>query len=213
MGAVGQQSPKVITSSGFVYNWKHLNIRSPTEISIRFKIITTLSSRRDGISVALLIPLSPSQERLMTIIGDTSKARLLALAIDQVIAFALMLIAIAFVPESLPQVKAVFFVLVYLAYFVVLEALWSRTLGKFFQGLVVRKLDGNPCDWKAALIRGSLRIFEVNPLLLGGLPAGLVIIASERKQRIGDLLAGTVVVSNKLIWESSSLEPAAEQAI
>jgi len=149
----------------------------------------------------------------MTIIGDTSKARLLALAIDQVIAFALMLIAIAFVPESLPQVKAVFFVLVYLAYFVVLEALWSRTLGKFFQGLVVRKLDGNPCDWKAALIRGSLRIFEVNPLLLGGLPAGLVIIASERKQRIGDLLAGTVVVSNKLIWESSSLEPAAEQAI
>jgi uncharacterized RDD family membrane protein YckC len=124
-----------------------------------------------------------------------------------------MLIAIAFVPESLPQVKAVFFVLVYLAYFVVLEALWSRTLGKFFQGLVVRKLDGNPCDWKAALIRGSLRIFEVNPLLLGGLPAGLVIIASERKQRIGDLLAGTVVVSNKLIWESSSLEPAAEQAI
>jgi len=149
----------------------------------------------------------------MTIIGDTSKARLLALAIDQVIAFALMLIAIAFVPESLPVVKAVLFVCIYLAYFVVLEALWSRTLGKFFQGLVVRKLDGNPCDWKAALIRGSLRIFEVNPLLLGGLPAGLVIIASERKQRIGDLLARTVVVSHKESWETSSTEPAVEQAI
>lgn len=149
----------------------------------------------------------------MTIIGDTSKARLLALVIDHVIALALMLIALALVPESLPLVKAVFFVFIYLAYFVVLEALWSRTLGKFFQGLVVRKLDGNPCDWKAALIRGSLRIVEVNPLLLGGLPAGLVIIASERKQRLGDLLAGTVVVSDKLIWESSSLDPAAEQAI
>ena len=149
----------------------------------------------------------------MTIIGDASKARLLALFIDHLIAFALMMLAVAFVPESLPLLKAVFFFFIYLAYFVVLEALWSRTLGKFVQGLVVRKLDGNRCDWRAALIRGSLRIVEVNPLLLGGLPAGLVIIASERKQRIGDLLAGTVVVSNKLIWESSSTEPATEHAI
>ena len=149
----------------------------------------------------------------MTIIGDASKARLMALFIDHIIAFTLMLIAVAFVPDSLPLVKAVFFFFIYLAYFVVLEALWSPTLGKFVQGLVVRKLDGNRCDWTAALIRGSLRIVEVNPLLLGGLPAGLVIIASERKQRIGDLLAGTVVVSNKLIWESGSTEPATEQAI
>lgn len=140
----------------------------------------------------------------MTIIGDASKARLIAVYIDQVIAFVVMMVVLAFVPESLPMVKAVFFVLIYLAYFVVLEAVWSRTLGKHFQGLVVRKLDGGPCDWKAALIRSALRIVEVNPLLLGGLPAGLVIIASERKQRIGDLLAGTLVVSSQLQWEHDS---------
>ena len=147
----------------------------------------------------------------MTITGDASKARLIAAFIDHLIGFALMMLAVAFVPEDLPQVKALFFFLIYLAYFVVLEGLWSRTLGKFFQGLVVRKLDGSPCDWTGALIRGFLRIFEVNPLLLGGLPAGLVIIASQRKQRIGDMLAGTVVVPNNLIWDSSSLEPADEQ--
>ena len=146
-------------------------------------------------------------------IGDASKARLLAVFIDHLIAFALMMVVVAFVPPRFPVLKAVLFFFTYLAYFVVLEALWSRTLGKFFQGLVVRKLDGNPCNWSAALIRGSLRIVEVNPLLLGGLPAGLVIIASERKQRIGDLLAGTLVVSDKLIWDSSSTEGAAEQAI
>jgi uncharacterized RDD family membrane protein YckC len=140
----------------------------------------------------------------MTIIGDASKARLIAVFIDHLIAFALMLLVVAFVPEDLPLVKAVFFFLIYLAYFVVLESIWSRTLGKFFQGLVVRKLDGSPCDLKAALIRGGLRIVEVNPLLLGGLPAGLVIIASARKQRIGDLIAGTVVVSNKLVWDTDS---------
>ena len=138
----------------------------------------------------------------MTVIGDASKARLLAVSIDHLIAFALMMLTLAFVPESLPQVKAFFFVFVYLAYFVVLEAVWSRTLGKFFQGLVVRRLDGNRCDWGSALIRGLTRIFEVNPLLLGGLPAGLAIIASKRKQRIGDMLAGTVVVSNRLSWSS-----------
>jgi hypothetical protein len=67
----------------------------------------------------------------MTIIGDASKARLIAVFIDHFIAFALMMLAVAFVPESLPVVKAVFFFVIYLAYFVVLEALWSRTLGKF----------------------------------------------------------------------------------
>ena len=138
----------------------------------------------------------------MTIIVDASKARLIAAFFDHIIAFAVMMIAVAFVPPSLPAVKAALFFSIYLAYFVVLEALWSRTLGKFAQGLVVRKLDGSRCDWTAALIRSGLRIVEVNPLLLGGLPAALVIIASDRKQRIGDALAGTVVVPNSLIWDS-----------
>ena len=138
-------------------------------------------------------------------IGDASKARLIAVFIDHLIAFALTMLVLAFVPESLPMVKAVFFFLIYLAYFVVMEALFSRTLGKLFQGLVVRKLDGSRCDWKAALIRSALRIVEVNPLLLGGLPAGLVIISSKRKQRIGDILAGTLVVSTASQWDDNSL--------
>ena len=149
----------------------------------------------------------------MTIVGDASKARALALFIDHVIAFAVMMLAVAFVPESLPQIKALLFFVIYLAYFVVLEALWSRTVGKFVQGLVVRKLDGNRCDWTAALIRGFLRIFEVNPLLLGGLPAALAIITSKRRQRIGDMLAGTVVVSNKLSWSSVPSSPSPEHKL
>ena len=149
----------------------------------------------------------------MTMVGDSSKARLIAVFIDHLIAFALTMLVVAFVPESLPILKAVFFFSIYLAYFVVMEAVWSRTLGKFFQGLVVRKLDGSRCDWKAALIRSALRIVEVNPLLLGGLPAGLAIIASERKQRLGDLLAGTLVVSAASQWDDNSPEPASEPAL
>jgi len=141
----------------------------------------------------------------MAAVGDASKSRLVAVFLDHIIATALMFFVLALVPERLPVIKAALFFLTYLAYFVLLEALWSRTLGKYFQGLIVRKLDGTPCDWKAALIRGGLRIVEVNPLLLGGLPAGLCIISTSRKQRLGDILAGTVVVPAKVRWEAERL--------
>ncbi len=136
----------------------------------------------------------------MNVIGDTSKARLIAAFIDHLLAFALMLLIVALIPEESALLKGLLFFLAYVAYYVVLEALWSRTLGKYFQGLVVRKLDGSLCDWKAALLRGVTRVIEVNPLLFGGLPAGLVIISTQRKQRVGDILAGTVVVSADTRW-------------
>ena len=146
---------------------------------------------------------------MSSVVGDASKARLIAAFIDHLIAFALMMVAVALVPETFPVVKASLFFLVYLAYFVVLEALWSRTLGKYFQGLIVRKLDGSRCDWKASLIRGSLRVLEVNPILFGALPAAIAILSSDQRQRIGDMLAGTIVVSDKKTW---TIEEARESA-
>jgi uncharacterized RDD family membrane protein YckC len=55
-----------------------------------------------------------------------------------------------------------------------------------------------------------MTILEVNPLLLGGLPAGLVIISTKRKQRIGDLLAGTLVVPNEIDWDQHSTQAPAK---
>jgi uncharacterized RDD family membrane protein YckC len=87
--------------------------------------------------------------------------------------------------------------LTYLGYFFLSEALWSRTPGKYLQGLVVVDAGGRRCGWSAALIRTLLRVVEANPLLFGGIPAGLAILASKRNQRLGDLAAGTLVVSAK----------------
>ena len=137
----------------------------------------------------------------MNVVGDASKERLIALFIDNLIGITLMMSVALLVPQSFPVFKIIFYFLIYLIYFIVLEALWSRTIGKYSQGLIVRKLDGSRCDWKAALIRGGLRIIEVNPLLLGGIVAGLVIISTSQKQRLGDVLAGTVVVSDKTKWD------------
>ena len=141
----------------------------------------------------------------MIIVGDSSKARILASGIDQGFAICLMLFMVALVPEQYPILKAGCFFGIYLLYFIILEAIWSRTIGKYYYGLVTRKVDGNLCDWKASIIRNGLRLFEVNPLFFGALPAGIAIISSKQKQRIGDMLAGTVVVSNKMIWDANSL--------
>lgn len=146
----------------------------------------------------------------MNIVGEASKERFIAAFIDNLIGFALMMAVAILIPERFPIIKFIFYILIYFAYFIVFEALWSRTLGKYFQGLIVRKLDGSDCDWKAAVIRGALRLIEVNPVLLGGLPAGIIVISSSRKQRLGDILAGTLVVSDKTKW---SIEKAPSKVV
>jgi len=139
----------------------------------------------------------------MKIVGEASKERLIAAFLDNLLAFGFTFFLVALVPPTLPALKGVVLIAAFLGYFIVFETIWSRTPGKYFQGLVVRKLDGRPCDWKAALIRGGMRVIEVNPVLLGALPAGIAIISSDLKQRMGDSLAGTLVVSDKLKWKSS----------
>ena len=147
----------------------------------------------------------------MEIKGDASKARLIAAFIDNIIGFGVMLISVGSMPQSWWILRAVLIVAGYLGYFFVLEWLWGRTLGKYLQGLVVRKLDGKRAGWKAALIRTLLRIIEVNPVLFGAIPAGLVIFYSEKNQRFGDELADTVVVSDRLEWSGYEFAETTEQ--
>jgi uncharacterized RDD family membrane protein YckC len=167
---------------------------------------------KDGLGSSSIVDISSEIEEnpVMDVVGDFSKARIIAFFIDNLIAIGIMFVIVALVPEGLPLMKGVAIVFMYLGYFVVLEAVWSRTIGKYFQGLVVRKLDGTSCDWTSALIRSVLRIVEVNPVLFGGFPAGLVVMSSARKQRLGDMLAGTIVVSDKLSWQAPT-EPASTE--
>jgi uncharacterized RDD family membrane protein YckC len=84
-----------------------------------------------------------------------------------------------------------------IAYFVALEAYFGRTLGKLATGTIVVDRNGRPPSLAKAFVRTLLRLVEVNPLLIGGLPAGIALLSTRRHQRIGDVLADTYVVRKK----------------
>jgi len=131
----------------------------------------------------------------MDLIGDASKARIIAFIIDNLLACLVSILSVGLIHTNSSIVAGTVLCFRYLGYFFIFEVLWSRTPGKFMQGLVVRNIDGTRSSLKSHLIRTIARLLEANPILFGGIPAGIAIISSARKQRIGDSLAGTVVVS------------------
>lgn len=83
------------------------------------------------------------------------------------------------------------FLLVF-AYSVCLEKVAGGTLGKLMLGLRVRTLAGQPISWGQSALRNVLRIVDSLPFLY---LIGIILIAtSDLNQRLGDRVAGTVVV-------------------
>jgi len=129
------------------------------------------------------------------LVGNATKARVFAFVIDNLVACLLSILLVGKFYNAL--VSGILVSLIYLSYFFVFEVTFGRTPGKFLQGLVVRDIEGGKCNAKQIFIRTLTRVFEANPILFGGLPAGLLVATSNSRQRMGDSLAGTVVVSRE----------------
>jgi uncharacterized RDD family membrane protein YckC len=82
--------------------------------------------------------------------------------------------------------------LLWVSYYAVLEGLFGASVGKALAGLRVTDLEGRRIGWQAAVVRNLARLLDVLPFtyLLGG----VLTLATRRHQRLGDLLAGSVVV-------------------
>jgi uncharacterized RDD family membrane protein YckC len=93
-------------------------------------------------------------------------------------------------PEVRPVILLIWLV-VAPAYFFVAEGLWGTTPGKWLLGLVVVREDGSDAGLAAAAVRTALRL--VDGLLFYAVGA-VFIWSSESRQRLGDRLAGTLVV-------------------
>ena len=85
----------------------------------------------------------------------------------------------------------------FFGYFVFFETVWSgQTPGKRWLKLRVIREDGRPISFFEAMVRNLLRVvdFIVPPFYSIGL---ISVFATDRDQRVGDLVAGTVVVRER----------------
>ncbi len=82
-------------------------------------------------------------------------------------------------------------------YYLLLEGLTGYTLGKFVLRIQVVNGEGRPPGMIKSLIRTLIQMVDTNPLLFWGLPAGICVLVTPRKQRIGDMAANTYVVRTR----------------
>lgn len=101
-------------------------------------------------------------------------------------------------------------VLIGILYFLVPEAMFGATPGKWWTHVKVVRLDGRPLTWRDVALRNVLRVVDYQPLLylLGGIVLGL----TSGSQRIGDLVAGTTVVTETVAREPGATRTSGRRA-
>jgi uncharacterized RDD family membrane protein YckC len=86
---------------------------------------------------------------------------------------------------------------VVLAYPIAQESLWNgKTVGKAALGLRVVTVTGGPIGFRAAALRGALLLVDLLAVPFAGLWC-LGLLISPRHRRLGDVVAGTMVVADR----------------
>ncbi len=139
--------------------------------------------------------------------------RFLACAIDHALQFALiLLVSLAFyflrdyaslaglfkdAPKWVQAVLIILTFLIFTSYFIFFEWLWNgQTPGKRWLKLRVIREDGRPITFWEAMVRNLLRIFDMMPWPFYSI--GLIcVFVNSNDRRVGDMVAGTVVVRER----------------
>ncbi len=103
-----------------------------------------------------------------------------------------------------PAAMVILWFLIDWGYFILLESVWSgQTVGKRVMGLRVIQESGVRVGFYQSVIRNLLRPVDRLPFFyfVGGLAA----LFTQSQQRLGDLLAGTIVVRERRLKIPSSL--------
>ncbi|MEO9893748.1 RDD family protein [Aurantibacter sp.] len=81
-------------------------------------------------------------------------------------------------------------------YSLIMHSLFNgRTVGKMLMKMRVVRFDGTPVHWSNYLVRWMLRLVDI--WIFVGSIGLLTILFSDKRQRLGDAAAGTVVISTK----------------
>jgi len=127
-----------------------------------------------------------------------------ALALGLILLLSLILSSFAtiqnFISSAPKWVGAIMLILLFLvfsSYFAFFEWLWSgQTPGKRWLKLRVIREDGRPITFWEATVRNLVRFFDIMPYPFYSI--GLIsVFSTTRDQRVGDMVAGTVVVRER----------------
>ncbi|UXA17712.1 RDD family protein [Mycobacterium sp. SMC-4] len=130
--------------------------------------------------------------------------RALSILIDVTVVFVVYLAGVMLWALTLSEfdsafsaaVLIIFTVLALVGYPLIFEtATRGRTLGKIVMGLRVVSDDGSPERFRQALFRALAGVIEI--WMLTGGPAVICSLLSPKGKRIGDIFAGTVVISER----------------
>lgn len=97
---------------------------------------------------------------------------------------------------GVPLLSVVVLAPIYVTYSFAFEWRYARTPGKVWRDLTTATTDGRPPSLRASAVRNLMRYVDgvgVPPLLVGTVSA----LSSSSGQRVGDRLAGTVVVRTR----------------
>ena len=162
-------------------SWDKLTIDTPEQTSLEY-------------------PIAGLGSRFLAILADT--------AIQIVLGFIVLIVGMiigagvaAFGGLGPQWVIAIVIVLIFLlnsGYFALFEIFWNgQTPGKRYAQIRVIKDDGRPIGAYEAIVRNALRLVDMLPAMYGiGL---LSIFVSRQSKRLGDFVAGTVVVHEKTL--------------
>lgn len=156
-----------------------------------------------GEAVALDLPIARVPTRCFAFLLDLIAQIILFIGIETVLALTFSRAD----PALVAALTLIVIVAVLVGYPVAFETLTAgRTPGKMALGLRVIRADGGPIEFRHALTRGLCGVI-VDFWMLGvfGFVAVVSSTASERGRRVGDLLAGTVVIRAERVFISTAL--------
>ncbi|MDR6551557.1 RDD family protein [Paenibacillus qinlingensis] len=133
-----------------------------------------------------------------------------ALWVDGVILWILPAIPVITLGEGVYQKTLWLWIALLFSYIFVMEGLLGWTIGKWLFRIRVVNVEGKAPGLVKAFIRTFLKVFEANPMMLGGGVAGIVALISKKRQRLGDMLAKTYVVKREDVSKITPLEKSAE---
>jgi uncharacterized RDD family membrane protein YckC len=135
-----------------------------------------------------------------------------ATVIDLLVLVGLLVLPDLILGDKLYTATLFLWIVLAVAYYPVLEGRTGFTLGKLIVRIKVVDAMGGLPGMKKAMVRTLLRLVEVNPFLFGGIPAGVAVLVSKKRQRLGDMVAGTFVLkTSDLPRLGFPLEPSLEE--